>query len=216
MTPAIVILLLGTSMSSNKLQDLYEEYRSTYPRPEPVETEFCEEVESLLDSEGLKSETYEMQIRRLHERCEQKIEAGLVAKAIGCSLSYARRFSYSNERGAFQKEWSKSTQNEKVSPGARTKIINRDGKTCLRCGLGDERELEVHHILPVSQGGTNEDSNLATLCSHCHEAAHDGSKTSGKTAYVEGNFYEWTQKAEIAPEERDLPLDTGQKRISDY
>jgi len=66
-------------MSSNKLQDLYEEYRSTYPRPEPVETKFCEEVESLLDSEELKSETYEMQIRRLHEHCEQKI--GRVAKS---------------------------------------------------------------------------------------------------------------------------------------
>lgn len=170
-------------LSANELQEVYTEYSSTYPRPESVETEFCEVAESLLESEGLKSETYEVQICRLHEYCEQKIESELVAKAVGCSPSYARRFSYDDERGGFQKEWSKSNQNEKVSPGARTKIINRDGGSCLRCGLENEAGLEVHHILPISQGGTNDDSNLATLCPHCHEAAHGGSKTSGKTVY---------------------------------
>lgn len=203
-------------MSATKLQKLYREYRSTHPRPESVEIEFCEEAESLLESEGLKSETYEVQICRLHEYCERKIESGLVAKAVGCSPSYARRFSYDDDRGGFQKEWSKSNQNEKVSPGARTKIINRDGGACLRCGLKNEEELEVHHILPISQGGTNDDSNLATLCSHCHEAAHGGSKTSGKTVYLRRDFRDWTRETNRTTEKGGSSLDSRQMKISDY
>ena len=31
---------------------------------------------------------------------------------------------------------------------------------------------EVHHILPVSQGGTNEASNLMALCQSCHTKIH--------------------------------------------
>ena len=31
---------------------------------------------------------------------------------------------------------------------------------------------EVHHILPVSRGGTNEVSNLMALCQSCHTKMH--------------------------------------------
>lgn len=31
---------------------------------------------------------------------------------------------------------------------------------------------EVHHIVPVSRGGTNEDSNLMSLCRSCHNKIH--------------------------------------------
>ncbi|WP_041313997.1 HNH endonuclease [Heliomicrobium modesticaldum] len=29
---------------------------------------------------------------------------------------------------------------------------------------------EVHHIIPLSKGGTNEDGNLMSLCTSCHSA----------------------------------------------
>ncbi|MBC7076595.1 MAG: HNH endonuclease [Syntrophomonadaceae bacterium] len=29
---------------------------------------------------------------------------------------------------------------------------------------------EVHHIIPLSQGGTNEDGDLMSLCARCHSA----------------------------------------------
>ncbi|GAB6879249.1 hypothetical protein JCM17823_15230 [Halorubrum gandharaense] len=35
------------------------------------------------------------------------------------------------------------------------------------------RTLEVHHVVPRSNGGTNDLSNLLTLCSDCHEDVHD-------------------------------------------
>lgn len=31
---------------------------------------------------------------------------------------------------------------------------------------------EVHHIVPVSRGGTHEDSNLMSLCRSCHNRIH--------------------------------------------
>jgi 5-methylcytosine-specific restriction endonuclease McrA len=35
--------------------------------------------------------------------------------------------------------------------------------------LASESGLEVHHILPRSEGGADEDSNLITLCCACHD-----------------------------------------------
>ena len=31
---------------------------------------------------------------------------------------------------------------------------------------------EVHHIVPLAEGGTNADSNLISLCKSCHEKIH--------------------------------------------
>ena len=32
--------------------------------------------------------------------------------------------------------------------------------------------LHVHHEIPISKGGSHEDSNLITLCSYCHDGKH--------------------------------------------
>lgn len=32
--------------------------------------------------------------------------------------------------------------------------------------------LEVHHVVPISQGGSHQLSNLVALCPQCHLAAH--------------------------------------------
>ncbi len=42
---------------------------------------------------------------------------------------------------------------------------------CLKDGRLTPVE-EVHHIKPVSQGGTNEFSNLMSLCQSCHTKLH--------------------------------------------
>jgi len=40
---------------------------------------------------------------------------------------------------------------------------------CQNCGMsGREVKLEVHHIVPISKGGTNKLSNLTVLCPNCH------------------------------------------------
>ena len=47
---------------------------------------------------------------------------------------------------------------------------NRDGNECGNCG--SSYNLHVHHIVPLSKGGSNNLSNLRTLCSSCHGKLH--------------------------------------------
>ena len=42
---------------------------------------------------------------------------------------------------------------------------------CLKEGRYKPME-EVHHILPVSRGGTNDETNLMSLCRSCHNKVH--------------------------------------------
>lgn len=35
-------------------------------------------------------------------------------------------------------------------------------------------DLEVHHIVPRSRGGSHEKLNLVTMCKHCHNRVHNG------------------------------------------
>jgi len=67
--------------------------------------------------------------------------------------------------------------NERISAEQRTRILERDGYRCLRCGwgIGDpathgKRFVEVHHRVPVHEGGGSDDENLETLCNVCHDA----------------------------------------------
>lgn len=46
-----------------------------------------------------------------------------------------------------------------------------EGK-CQICDLDVEELLEIHHILPLSEGGTNEWHNLSVLCPTCHKVVH--------------------------------------------
>jgi len=48
-------------------------------------------------------------------------------------------------------------------------IINKP-LVCSTCG--DNKNLELHHIIPISLGGTDDYYNLIYLCSECHRAIH--------------------------------------------
>lgn len=55
--------------------------------------------------------------------------------------------------------------------------LERDDYTCQMCGVTSEEAedaLQVHHITPVYVGGAKyQPENLTTLCSGCHDEAHD-------------------------------------------
>lgn len=52
-------------------------------------------------------------------------------------------------------------------------VLNRDNYTCLHCkGKSKDGKLEVHHIIFKSDGGSDDQENLITLCSTCHFALH--------------------------------------------
>ncbi len=52
-------------------------------------------------------------------------------------------------------------------------VLARDGYKCVSCSVTlKSRDADVHHLLPRSMGGSDELSNLVTLCDGCHAAHH--------------------------------------------
>ena len=62
----------------------------------------------------------------------------------------------SQHRRLTRKQWSR----------LRRRILERDRWRCSRCSRAGR--LEVDHRQPVSRGGSNDPSNLQTLCVRCH------------------------------------------------
>lgn len=66
------------------------------------------------------------------------------------------------------KETKKKIRSE-MSLNKRYKILKRDNFRCVICGRRPpEVDLCVDHIKAVANGGTNEESNLRTLCNDCN------------------------------------------------
>jgi hypothetical protein len=61
----------------------------------------------------------------------------------------------------------------------RWKVLKRDRYRCCACGKSPANdsgvELEIDHIVPVAEGGTNDESNLRVLCSECNREKGSGS-----------------------------------------
>jgi len=59
-----------------------------------------------------------------------------------------------------------------ITPKTRLRIYKRDKYKCTICGASPATDspydLEVDHYVPFSHGGTDEDSNLRTLCRSCN------------------------------------------------
>lgn len=61
-----------------------------------------------------------------------------------------------------------------ISPELRKRILERNGFTCQICGAGPGDDapcepgkkvrLQIDHIVPISQGGTDDESNLRVTC----------------------------------------------------
>ena len=50
----------------------------------------------------------------------------------------------------------------------RKKEVSKHIKQCAFCGT--KKNLEEHHMIPLSMGGTNDELNLVFLCKDCHKA----------------------------------------------
>jgi hypothetical protein len=56
-----------------------------------------------------------------------------------------------------------------ISKRVRFSVFKRDQFTCLYCGAHPpDVILEIDHIEPLSEGGSNDESNLATACTACN------------------------------------------------
>jgi len=199
--------------SVETLRDQYQDCITQCGRrhTEEVQSKISQLLSTFVTHHLSEGDTYEEKIRAIFEAFDHRVHPNYLTEVIGCSESYVRRFSYNPDTGqAFEKEWSKQTQDEKVSPGQRTRIIRRDNGQCRRCQADDS--LEVHHIIPVRREGTKEDSNLVTLCEDCHTAAHNGSKTTSDTVYDDhATFEDW-----ISTDPHPAETTTGQSSLVDF
>lgn len=83
----------------------------------------------------------------------------------------------------------------------RARILERDGglcQPCLRHGLVHVGK-DVDHVVPRQRGGTEDDSNLQTICRPVHKA---------KTA-AEAQGRAWDEAAHFAPAGACVPMPTG-------
>lgn len=64
-------------------------------------------------------------------------------------------------------EWLRGLRTPALSPKIRRAVLLRDGK-CRVHGRGRRKGLEAHHLVPRSQGGTDDISNLAAVCPAHH------------------------------------------------
>lgn len=64
-----------------------------------------------------------------------------------------------------------------ISPRLRFTVFKRDGYRCQICGRSaqDSATLELDHKVAVARGGTDDPSNLWTLCFECNRGKRDDS-----------------------------------------
>lgn len=82
-----------------------------------------------------------------------------------------------------QKKIERGTYRNGVSQELRKSILERDNFTCNLCRIENTNpgKMQVHHIVPVSDGGLDDGNNLITVCKSCHTSIHK----NGWRNYVE-------------------------------
>jgi 5-methylcytosine-specific restriction endonuclease McrA len=60
-----------------------------------------------------------------------------------------------------------------IKPSVRAAVLARDRHHCAAPGCRSTHFLEVHHVQPRTEGGSNRAENLITLCSRCHGFVHE-------------------------------------------
>lgn len=68
----------------------------------------------------------------------------------------------------------------------RGEVASRDGEHCSKCGGWSG--LHLHHVRPLSKGGSNKIVNLIFLCENCHSKEHGGRDFSGEFSSNETAF----------------------------
>ena len=109
-----------------------------------------EKIERLLDFGSLASKTGNRKLKRyvsIVSRQKENVEA--------LNRYYARRWS-TGRLPWWMSKWYK----------ARMIALRRDNFICVFCGSNED--LEVDHIQPRKKGGSDDLSNLRTLCHKCH------------------------------------------------
>jgi 5-methylcytosine-specific restriction endonuclease McrA len=65
----------------------------------------------------------------------------------------------------------KKTPRIPIPISVRKYVFQRDNYRCQSCGeTNQETQLTIDHIIPLAKGGSNDLSNLQTLCLKCNQS----------------------------------------------
>ena len=88
-------------------------------------------------------------------------------------------------------EW--TGRNDDAMPGklVRDRLSLRQGDCCAECRqpFGPKRRAHCDHIIPLSDGGENRESNLQMLCTDCHARKTSAEATACTMIEMYGVFH---------------------------
>ena len=88
-----------------------------------------------------------------------------------CRLTIDNRRTTQNQKKKAKKK-DRGVFYKGVPNRARHHVLKRDKGRCALCGVGGKNNIQVHHVRPVSDGGTDEYTNLISLCKYDHDRVH--------------------------------------------
>lgn len=101
------------------------------------------------------------------------LEAALIVAAIAAAIAIGTRPGRRLIRRGWQwrrrRAYAARRQRERVPPGLRFRVFQRDGFRCTYCGrTAAGSELQADHVVPVALGGKTVLDNLVTSCGSCN------------------------------------------------
>lgn len=76
----------------------------------------------------------------------------------------------------------------------RENLINNHENKCDVCAMDYKQLLEIHHILPLQQGGNNSLDNISCLCPNCHSILHKFISSYCHDSIDEEELHNWIAK----------------------
>ena len=73
---------------------------------------------------------------------------------------------------------------EFTRPSFRKKLKDKPGEVCVNCE--SSINIQYHHIVPLSLGGTNNIKNIVPLCEECHSKIHNQKNIHWRQLQKEG------------------------------
>ncbi|MBI2617559.1 HNH endonuclease [Candidatus Gottesmanbacteria bacterium] len=80
------------------------------------------------------------------------------------------------------------------------KVIRK--KAMFKCCFCQSLDIEVHHIKPEKEGGSNDISNAAPLCPNCHERFGNDPNKRKRIIEARDNWFEMVEK--MFPDNREV------------
>lgn len=108
-----------------------------------------------------------------------------------------------------------SGERRPISKRLRYEVFRRDDFTCRYCGAKPtERELRVDHVVPVTLGGDNDPSNLATSCVDCNAGKSSTAPDSPIVEGVSDDALRWGEAMKQAAKTQSASKKKGSRQVA--